>query len=60
MLIEKRYKKIEGDKEIFGGEYIDEDGNVIMKSRYERKLSWIEKLFNKLKKNQEKTAGDKI
>lgn len=42
---EKRFKRIEGDYLISGGEYRNEDNEIIMASRYSKKLNVFSKLF---------------
>jgi len=49
LIIEKRYNFIEGDYEVIGGIYTDEKGNIIMKSRYIKKLNWFKRLLKTIK-----------
>lgn len=44
---EKRYRRIEGDYLVSGGEYTDDNGNIIMSSRYAKKLNIFSRLLRK-------------
>jgi hypothetical protein len=50
MIQEARYEFIEGDNKICGGIYYDDNGKIMMQSRYVIRLNWFERLINKLKR----------
>jgi len=46
---EERYDFIEGSNRITGGTYTNEKGEVIMQSRYVKKLNWFERVIEKVR-----------